>query len=48
LRTIDVRLIALQQELSMGFAQAFATGFAIEHMADLIVFADRFGANHLK
>ncbi|XP_057822015.1 uncharacterized protein LOC131034530 isoform X2 [Cryptomeria japonica] len=48
LRAIDVRLIALQQELSMGFARAFAAGFAIEHMADLIVFADRFGANRLK
>ncbi|GLJ10645.1 hypothetical protein SUGI_0132350 [Cryptomeria japonica] len=41
LRAIDVRLIALQQESSMGFARAFADGFAIEHMADLIVFADR-------
>ncbi|XP_057866271.1 uncharacterized protein LOC131073786 [Cryptomeria japonica] len=40
LRAIDVRLIALQQESSMGFARAFAVDFAIEHMADLIVFAD--------
>ncbi|KAH9305730.1 hypothetical protein KI387_010134 [Taxus chinensis] len=48
LRAIDVRIMALQQELSMGFARASAAGFAIEHMADLIVFADHFGANRLK
>lgn len=48
LRAIDVRLMALQQELSMAFARASAAGFAIEHMAGLIVFADRFGANRLK
>eukprot|EP01018_Ginkgo_biloba_P027748 Gb_39029 [translate_table: standard] len=48
LRAIDVRLMALQQELSMAFARASAAGFAIEHMTDLIVFADRFGANRLK
>lgn len=48
LRAIDGRLMALQQELSMAFARASAAGFAIEHMAGLIVFADRFGATRLK
>lgn len=48
LRAIDVRLMALQQELSMAFARAVAAGFAIEHMADLMIFAEQFGATRLR
>eukprot|EP01018_Ginkgo_biloba_P000068 Gb_16927 [translate_table: standard] len=48
LRAMDVRLMALQQELSTAFARAAAAGFAIEHMADLMAFAERFGANRLR
>lgn len=48
LRAIDVRLMALQQELSVAFARAMAAGFAIEHMADLMIFAEQFGATRLR
>lgn len=48
LRAIDVRLMALQQELSMSFARSAAAGFAIENMADLMIFAEQFGATRLR
>jgi len=40
--------MALQQEISMAFARAVAVGFAIEHMADLMIFAEQFCATHLR
>lgn len=40
--------MAQQQELSMAFARAVAAGFAIEHMADLMIFAEQFGATRLR
>ncbi|KAH9309218.1 hypothetical protein KI387_037129, partial [Taxus chinensis] len=48
LDAIDVRLTALEKELRMAFARAAAAGFEIEHMGDLMIFAERFGATRLR
>ncbi|GLJ37369.1 hypothetical protein SUGI_0758330 [Cryptomeria japonica] len=48
LRAIDARLMALEQELRMAFTRAAAGGFEIEHMGNLMIFAERFGATRMR
>ncbi|KAL3825077.1 hypothetical protein ACJIZ3_021106 [Penstemon smallii] len=47
LRAIDVRLVAVQQDLSTACARAAAAGFDIDTVSELQLFADRFGAHRL-
>lgn len=48
LRAIDVRLVAVQQDLSTACARANAAGFNIDSVSELQMFADKFGAHRLK
>ncbi|BFI16261.1 hypothetical protein MPTK1_5g20180 [Marchantia polymorpha subsp. ruderalis] len=48
LRAMDARRLMLQKEQGMAFARAAAAGFDMEHMEDLIAFADCFGASRLR
>ncbi|XVF25260.1 hypothetical protein REPUB_Repub13aG0198100 [Reevesia pubescens] len=47
LRAIDVRLIAVQQDLATAFARAFSAGFSYDAVSELQQFADQFGAHHM-
>ncbi|XVF86949.1 hypothetical protein PTKIN_Ptkin18bG0081700 [Pterospermum kingtungense] len=47
LRAIDVRLIAVQQDLAAAFARASAAGFNPDAVSELQQFADRFHAHRL-
>ncbi|KZV46677.1 hypothetical protein F511_36761 [Dorcoceras hygrometricum] len=47
LRAIDVRLVAVQQDLSTACARAHAAGFNIDSVYELQMFADKFGARRL-
>ncbi|KAK6153542.1 hypothetical protein DH2020_013181 [Rehmannia glutinosa] len=47
LRAIDVRLVAVRQDLSNACARAAAAGFNVETVSELQMFADRFGAHRL-
>ncbi|XP_022715340.1 uncharacterized protein LOC111274727 isoform X5 [Durio zibethinus] len=47
LRAIDVRLIAVQQDLATAFTRASAAGFNSDSVSELQQFADRFGAHPL-
>lgn len=47
LRAMDVRLIALKQEQDLAFSRAAAAGFDTNKMADLMTFAEHFGAHRL-
>ncbi|KAG8380199.1 hypothetical protein BUALT_Bualt07G0168600 [Buddleja alternifolia] len=47
LRAIDVRLVAVQQDLSAACARAAAADFNIDSVSELQMFADRFGAHRL-
>ncbi|OMO66046.1 hypothetical protein COLO4_30823 [Corchorus olitorius] len=47
LRAIDVRLIAVQQDLATAFARASAAGFNPDTVSELQQFSDRFGAYRL-
>ncbi|KAL8043492.1 hypothetical protein ABFX02_09G123700 [Erythranthe guttata] len=47
LRAIDLRLAAVQQDLSATCARADAAGFNVETVSELQMFADRFGAHRL-
>ncbi|XP_073064568.1 uncharacterized protein [Primulina eburnea] len=47
LRAIDVRLVAVQQDLSTACARANAAGFNIDSVSELQMFADKFGAHRL-
>ncbi|KAF3451989.1 hypothetical protein FNV43_RR08085 [Rhamnella rubrinervis] len=47
LRAIDVRLIAVRQDLTTACARASAAGFNSETVSELQLFADRFGAHRL-
>lgn len=47
LRAIDVRLVAVQQDLSTACARANAAGFNIDSVCELQMFADKFGAHRL-
>ncbi|KAL4278803.1 hypothetical protein GQ457_03G040260 [Hibiscus cannabinus] len=47
LRAIDVRLIAVQQDLATAFARSSAAGFSPDTVFELQQFADQFGAHRL-
>ncbi|XP_051135881.1 uncharacterized protein LOC127254686 [Andrographis paniculata] len=47
LRAIDVRLMAVQQDLSTACTRAAAAGFNVDTVSELQTFADRFGAHRL-
>lgn len=47
LRAIDVRLVAVKQDLTTACARASAAGFNPETVSKLQLFADRFGAHRL-
>ncbi|XP_044495489.1 COP1-interacting protein 7-like isoform X2 [Mangifera indica] len=47
LRAIDVRLVAVRQDLNMAYAHAAAAGFNPETVSELQHFADQFGAHRL-
>ncbi|KZV27545.1 hypothetical protein F511_04596 [Dorcoceras hygrometricum] len=47
LRAIDVRLVAVQEDLSTACARAAAAGFNIDTISELQMFADKFGAHRL-
>ncbi|XP_058078709.1 uncharacterized protein LOC131227036 [Magnolia sinica] len=47
LRAIDVRLIAVKQDLTTACARASAAGFTLDNVSELLLFADRFGAYRL-
>ena len=48
LRAIDVRLATVKQDLATSCARAEAAGFNHETVADLQLFAEKFGATRLK
>ncbi|KAJ8648306.1 hypothetical protein MRB53_001329 [Persea americana] len=48
LRAIDVRLVAVKQDLCAACARASAAGFNPDNVSELLLFADRFGAHRLK
>lgn len=48
LRAIDVRLIAVRQDLTTACARASAAGFNPDTVSELHHFANRFGAHRLK
>lgn len=47
LRAIDVRLVAVKQDLTAACARASAAGFTLDSVSELRLFADRFGAHRL-
>ncbi|XXG40694.1 hypothetical protein AAC387_Pa01g1347 [Persea americana] len=47
LRAIDVRLVAVKQDLTTACARASAAGFTLDNVSELLLFADRFGAHRL-
>ncbi|XAR67560.1 hypothetical protein NMG60_11002356 [Bertholletia excelsa] len=47
LRAIDVRLVAVKQDLTAACARAEAAGFTHKTVLELQQFADQFGASHL-
>lgn len=48
LRAIDARLIILHKELGMAIARVDAAGFSVEHLENLLLFAQYFGATRLR
>ncbi|XP_073101807.1 COP1-interacting protein 7-like [Elaeis guineensis] len=47
LRVLETRKVVLQKEQGMAFARAVAAGFDMDHMAQVISFAECFGASRL-
>lgn len=47
LRVLETRKAVLQKEQGMAFARAVAAGFDMDHMAEVISFAECFGASRL-
>ncbi|KAJ0987479.1 hypothetical protein J5N97_005835 [Dioscorea zingiberensis] len=47
LRAIDVRLVAVKQDLTVACARASAAGFTLDSISKLYHFADHFGAHRL-
>ena len=47
LKAIDVRLLAVKQDLVTASARASAAGFNPNSVSDLKLFADQFGAHRL-
>eukprot|EP01018_Ginkgo_biloba_P009988 Gb_08521 [translate_table: standard] len=48
LKVLETRKMVLQKEQGMAFARAAAAGFDMEHMVDLVAFAECFGALRLR
>lgn len=48
LRVLETRKMVLQKEQGMAFARAAAASFDMDHMHDLVSFADCFGASRLR
>lgn len=48
LRAIDLRLVAVQQDLTTACARASSAGFTTETVSELQLFAHRFGAHRLR
>ncbi|KAJ7543842.1 hypothetical protein O6H91_09G055100 [Diphasiastrum complanatum] len=48
LRAMEARKYMLQKEQGMAFARATAAGFSMDHISDLIAFAECFGASRLR
>ena len=48
LRALEARRAMLQKEQGMAFARAFAAGFSLENMGDLVLFSECFGAARLR
>ncbi|XP_077236453.1 uncharacterized protein LOC143877975 [Tasmannia lanceolata] len=47
LRAIDVRLLAVKQDLTAACTRASAAGFTLDNVSELLLFADCFGAHRL-
>lgn len=47
LRVLETRKTVLQKEQGMAFARAVAAGFDMDHMLQLISFAECFGATRM-
>ncbi|KAJ4949967.1 hypothetical protein NE237_026799 [Protea cynaroides] len=47
LRAIDLRLVAVKEDLTMALARASAAGFTLDTVSELQLFADQFGAHRL-
>ncbi|KAG9443699.1 hypothetical protein H6P81_015039 [Aristolochia fimbriata] len=47
LRAIDVRLMAVKQDLTTACARASSAGFTLDNVSELLLFADCFGAHRL-
>ncbi|MCO5553597.1 hypothetical protein L7F22_007122 [Adiantum nelumboides] len=47
LRALEARHMMLEKELGVALGRAIAAGFSVEHIKDLIVFAEMFGAKRL-
>lgn len=45
---LESRKSVLQKEEAMAYARALVAGFEVEHIDDLIFFADAFGASRLR
>lgn len=48
LKVLETRKSVLQKEQGMAFARAVAAGFDIDRMAQMVSFAESFGASRLK
>ena len=48
LRALEARRVMLQKEQGMAFARAFAAGFSLENIGDLVLFSECFGAARLR
>ncbi|KAK9152659.1 hypothetical protein Sjap_000139 [Stephania japonica] len=47
-RVLEARKAVLRSEQAMAYARAFAAGFEMDHIEDLIFFSDAFGASRLR
>ncbi|KAK9150031.1 hypothetical protein Syun_008340 [Stephania yunnanensis] len=47
-RVLEARKAVLRREQAMAYARAFAAGFEMDHIEDLIFFSDAFGASRLR
>ncbi|XP_008800453.2 uncharacterized protein LOC103714814 isoform X2 [Phoenix dactylifera] len=47
LRAIDMRLVAVKQDLTTACARASSAGFTLDNVPELLLFADHFGARRL-
>ncbi|XP_072987656.1 COP1-interacting protein 7-like [Typha latifolia] len=47
-RVLETRKVVLQKEQGMAYARASVAGFQLDHIEDLVLFADAFGATRLR